>query len=344
MERRRLLAIDGGGIRGVVALETIVEIEAVLRRETGDPDLRLGDWFDYIAGTSTGAIIAAALALGRSAHEVLDLYQSQARRIFHRANGLARLRHRYDHRGLTALLQRELGTDTLLGSPRLRCLLMVGVRNATTDSPWPVSSNPRAAFNDPALASSNLRIPLWQLVRASTAAPTYFPAERITLDGVSFEFTDGGTTPLNNPAFQLFLMATMPEYRLGWATGPDRLLLVSVGTGSSPVTVAPGTPERMLWDHANEVPLSLMHSIAVQQDLACRSLSTVRHGLDLDEEVGAVEGLPVHAAPLFTYTRYDAEAPTPLSTIDAVGAVPELRAWGRRIASGVDASHFAGFV
>ena len=56
----RLLSIDGGGVRGVVALEVLARIEQVLRDETGDPELVLGDWFEYVGGTSTGAIIAGA--------------------------------------------------------------------------------------------------------------------------------------------------------------------------------------------------------------------------------------------------------------------------------------------
>ena len=80
---------------------------------------------------------------------------------------------------------------------------------------------------------SNLELPLWQLVRASSAAPTFFAAEEIALDEHEFLFSDGAVTTLNNPALQLVLMATLPAYQLGWPTGRDRLLLVSVGTGTT---------------------------------------------------------------------------------------------------------------
>ncbi len=52
--------------------------------------------------------------------------------------------------------------------------------------------------------------------------------------GKSFVFVDGGVTMFNNPAFQLFLMATLEPYRLGWATGEEQMLLVSIGTGTNP--------------------------------------------------------------------------------------------------------------
>jgi patatin-like phospholipase/acyl hydrolase len=103
-----------------------------------------------------------------------------------------------------------------LGSEYLRTLLMVVLRNATTDSPWPVSNNPAAKYNAPDRKDCNLNIPLWQLVRGSTAALTYFPPEVVKVGEQEFIFVDGGMTMYNNPAFQLFLMATVEAYNLPW--------------------------------------------------------------------------------------------------------------------------------
>jgi uncharacterized protein len=72
-------------------------------------------------------------------------------------------------------------------------VLMV-LRNATTDSPWPLSNNPRAKYNQEDRADNNLLLPLWQLVRASTAAPVYFPPELIQVGDHDFVFVDGGLT------------------------------------------------------------------------------------------------------------------------------------------------------
>src|SRR5207253_2396564 len=66
-------------------------------------------------------------------------------------------------------------TPALMGSRLLRTKLLILMRNATTGSPWPVSNNPDAYYNDCSRDDCNLNIPLWQLLRASTAAPTYFP-------------------------------------------------------------------------------------------------------------------------------------------------------------------------
>src|SRR5215207_6119189 len=72
---RKLLAIDGGGIRGALALGVLEKIEQDLRDRSGRRDLVLADYFDYIAGTSTGGVIAAGLAVGRTVEDVLRFYQ-----------------------------------------------------------------------------------------------------------------------------------------------------------------------------------------------------------------------------------------------------------------------------
>ena len=67
--------------------------------------------------------------------------------------------------------------ETTLGSDKLRTLLMIVLRNATTDSAWPVSNNPKAKYNDVAVrgAGTQPHLPLWRLVRASTAGAHLFP-------------------------------------------------------------------------------------------------------------------------------------------------------------------------
>src|SRR5262245_61788769 len=94
--QKRLLAIDGGGIRGVLALEILRRIEALLKVQSGRADFRLSDYFDYIAGTSTGGIIAAGLAVGKSVDEILAFYKEAGGQMFVKANLLHRLQYKYD--------------------------------------------------------------------------------------------------------------------------------------------------------------------------------------------------------------------------------------------------------
>ncbi|MGB6761149.1 patatin-like phospholipase family protein [Mycobacterium sp.] len=358
---KKLLALDGGGIRGVITLEVLLRLESMLAEQLGaGDDFVLGDYFDYIGGTSTGAVIATGLAKGLRVEQLLDLYVTRGEEMFDHASLRRRYHYRYGSWRLRELLQGLLGEDTTLGSEQLKTLLLVVVRNATTDSPWPLSNNPNALFNDPSRADNNLAIPLWQLVRASTAAPVYFPPEVVTLGEQRFVFVDGGLTVYNNPAFQLFLMATLDAYRLCWTATESDLLLVSVGTGTCPKADDRLRPDAMnLLFNAASVPAALMHAALDEQDLLCRVFGRCRHGPAIDLEVGDLmhrEGLLEKR--LFSYVRYNTELsrrgldklglddviPEQVQRLDSVQHIGDLRRVGQAAACDVVSEHFAGFL
>ena len=358
---KKLLALDGGGIRGVITLELLARLEAMLAEQLGAGDeFVLGDYFDYIGGTSTGAVIAAVLAKGLRVRQLMDLYVTRCEDMFDHASLRRRYHYRYDSLRLRELLQGILGRDTTLGSEELKTLLLIVVRNATTDSPWPLTNNPDALFNDPSRADNNLAIPLWQLVRASTAAPTYFPPEVVSLGERDFVFVDGALTMYNNPAFQLFLMATLDAYRLGWPATESDLLLVSVGTGMCPKAddyLRPGAMNLLF--NANSVPAALMQAALNEQDLLCRVFGRCRHGAPIDMEVGdLMHGQGLLAKRFFTYVRYNAELsrrglddlglhdviPEQVQRLDSVQYVADLRRVGQAAASDVAVEHFTGFL
>lgn len=386
----KLLALDGGGIRGLITIEVLGRIEQLLQHELGrDERFVLADYFDYVAGTSTGAVIATCLALGMRVDEIRQVYLDSAELMFDKASLLKRLRYRYDDEPLARKLQavlreRARGVDhggadpggadreaphPTFGSAALRPLLMVVLRNATTDSPWPLSNNPRAKYNcPPERPGCNLQLPLWQVVRASTAAPTYFPPEQVQVGPNDFLFVDGGVTPYNNPAFQLFLMATAEPYRLGWRTrSPQDMLLVSIGTGTSPQANGALQAEDMhLLFNASTIPSALMLAALNEQDLLCRMFGRCLAGDPLDRELHSmVEGSALYGTggpvdpKLFTYVRYNAELtreglnalgladidPRHVQKLDSVEHKHELQRVGQAIAQRkVDRSHFADFL
>jgi hypothetical protein len=356
---RKLLACDGGGIRGIISIEILARIEAELRKQDNNPKLLLADYFDYVAGTSTGAIIAALIALGYSIDEVRDFYLRSGAEMFHKARLWERFRTKFEDDKLAEMLRDVIGEDTTLGSDKVRTLLMMVLRNATTDSPWPLCNNPAAKYNDPSRADCNLKLPLWQLVRASTAAPTYFPPEVIHV-GRDFIFVDGGITMYNNPSFQLFLMATSEPYRLGWATGEDRMLLISVGTGASANANSNLSPTEMnLLYNASTIPSALMAAALHEQDFLCRVFGKCLAGDLLDREIGNVIGEGIRDVPkLFTYARYNAELsregldalglphiePLHVQQMDSIDYVSEMQEVGRALAEQkVKPEHFAPF-
>jgi patatin-like phospholipase/acyl hydrolase len=366
---RKLLALDGGGIRGVMTLEVLAKIESDLQNKLGrDNDFVLADYFDYIAGTSTGAIIATCLSLGMRIDDIRTFYIESGPAMFDKTNLITRYyRNKFHDEKLAAKLQDVIAQksgepNATLGSPALRTYLMLVLRNATTDSPWPVSNNPEAKYNDLARPDCNLHLPLWQLVRASTAAPTYFPPEVVVFPNYEFIFVDGGVTMYNNPAFQLFLMATVKPYKLEWPTGEDKMLLVSVGTGTAADANKNLTPEQMnIIYNASSLPSAFMFAASNEQDFLCRVFGKCLNGGLLDREVWDMKGDNGQgpASPkLFTYMRYNADLsregldalglphiqPSNVQQMDSVTYIPELQEVGREVAKEVNIDHFAGFL
>ncbi len=357
---RKLLACDGGGIRGIIAVEILARIEADLRASSGKPNLVLADYFDYVAGTSTGAIIATLVSLGLSVDEIRAFYIKSGAEMFQKARLWERFKTKFRDDKLAGMLTAIIGSDTTFGSGKLRTLLMMVLRNATTDSPWPLSNNPKAKYNLPGATGRNSELKLWQLVRASTAAPTYFPPEVIHVGEKEFVFVDGGITMYNNPAFQLFLMATSEPYRLCWETGADKMLIVSVGTGASANANANLSPEEMnLLYNAGTIPSALMAAALHEQDFLCRVFGKCLAGDPLDREIGDVIGQGIKDAPkLFTYARYNAElsregldalglskiVPAHVQQMDSVEHLTEMQEVGKAVAAQkVQAAHLAGF-
>jgi hypothetical protein len=358
---KKILALDGGGIRGIMSVEVLANIENILREKSGrGKDFVLADYFDFFAGTSTGGIIAACLSWGMTVDKIRNFYLLNGKEMFDKTSVLKRFRYKFEDEKLSQALRDEFGATTILGSDKLRTLLLLVMRNASTDSPWPLSNNPLAKYNDCQRSDCNLNLPLWQLIRASTAAPTYFPPETVRVGDKDFIFVDGGITMYNNPSFQAFLMATVEPYNLTWPTGEEKLLVVSVGTGTSPNANADLRPDEMnLLYNAGSIPSALMFAALNEQDFLCRAFGKCLAGDELDREIGDMIGKKGPSGPkLFTYLRYNAEltrrgldvmgcndvAPENVQQLDSVAHVGELQRVGKAVAEQkVKAEHFAGF-
>jgi len=372
---RRMLALDGGGIRGLLTLGILEKLEALVAAP-------LCEYFDYIAGTSTGAIIAAGLARGRSVGDMVQFYRDNGKEMFERAFLIERLKYFYTADPLREKLGVVYGQNTDLGPDNLKCLLLVVTKNVTTDSPWPISTNPDAKYNDPSRQDCNLRIPMWQLVRASTAAPVYFPPEILQWDPAdpskTFVFVDGGVTPYNNPAFQLYRMATEPAYRLNWQKGEKNLLIVSIGTGAAEsLGATAAAPNKNILSNVAGLPGELMYAMQIDQDINCRMVGRCTYGGALDRELldlvprMTTEGMTLdqqYAAPLvplstdlgrnFLYARYNADLsrqgldrlgfqrvdPTSIQKMDAVENMETLLAIGQKAGEAIQREHLGSFI
>jgi hypothetical protein len=310
---KRILALDGGGLRGMLTLGFLRQIEEILRARHGDdPGFRLCHYFDLIAGTSTGAIIAAALAIGMKVDDVIHHYQRLGREVFIKSwlpDGI--VRPRYDETNLILNLQRVFGEHRTLGHESLQTGVLIMTKRLDTGSPWPLGNNPRGRYFKAQPSEnwiSNADYPLWQVVRASTAAPIFFDPEPITIatetgkKPVTGTFVDGGVSPFNNPSLQAFMYATLNGYNVGWETGPERMLLVSVGTGTSD----PGrAPSPIAAQGAINALLSLMNDCGSLVETMMQWMSEKPTAREIDDEVGDLQGDLLGGAPLFSYRRYN---------------------------------------
>ncbi len=229
MAVKRLLSIDGGGIRGVIAAAILVHIEQELRNHNPQWQ-RLSDFFHFIGGTSTGSILAAGLAKGMSASDLLKMYQDKGREIFTKSWSAYKpfvgdLFTKYDPYPLECELEKVFG-DLTIGSPKLKTKLAIVTKNITAGKTDIFSNLPK---NN--LFKKDPNVKLRDIIRGSSAAPTFFPPHTFSVNGKSYEFIDGGVSMYNNPALEIFLQATEKKYGLNWSTGVDKLLLVSIGTG-----------------------------------------------------------------------------------------------------------------
>lgn len=192
------MVIDGGGVRGVGTATQLAYIEAKLQEHLGDGHFRLSQILDSVGGTSIGSVLGAALATGDfSCEELADLMKENARAIFSRSKlravtslkGL--FRAKYDRRKLDALLQRKLGdkrlSDTVVPFSAVAAGVKLSARGYRYGGTAPI------AFNTYDAQRNTLRdLTLYDVTRASAAAPGYFDPIKLAYDGASYLMLDGG--------------------------------------------------------------------------------------------------------------------------------------------------------
>jgi uncharacterized protein len=214
MTRKYLLSIDGGGLRGIIPLSALIKLEQTTGRLSRDT-------FSFVAGTSTGAVIAAAIAAGIPATRIYDLYLRFARDIFKGPLTLPRrvlFGAMYSTEKLNEVLADGLGVArnwTLNQSP---IDILITAKRVSDGMPWYfVRDKPTNSGR-----TGSLRI--LDCVTASTAAPTYFKPWTIPTIGA---LVDGGVGVAGNPVYQACVEAFYytDEYQ------PDETLIVSMGTG-----------------------------------------------------------------------------------------------------------------
>ena len=307
---KRILSLDGGGVRGAATIAFLERLEAEISAIEGRPTL-LAEWFDLIGGTSTGAIIATALSLGFRASDLHKFYHDLAPRIFKRSRfRLLGWQAKFEARRLMQELTSIIGTRTLDSEDVLTGLCIV-LKRMDTGSAWIVMNNPRSAFwETPAdkAFTGNRHLPIANLVRASTAAPSFFDPELIEITAGQSHglFVDGGLTPHNNPSLVLLMAAMLPAYGLNWKLGVDDLTIVSVGTGTFRTTIDPLQAARL--SAISLAIRSLAGMIYESQQLVLTLMTYLGQSpvaWPINTEIGDLGPIAAQTGNLFRFLRYD---------------------------------------
>jgi len=310
---KRILALDGGGVRGIISLAFLERVEALLRERSGNPAVRLADYFDLIGGTSTGSIIAAGLALGLPVARLIDIYVNLAREGFQRRGWFGGLLvPKFRAAALERAIRAQVG-DATLGSGALLTGFAAIAKRLDTASVWVFHNHPHGKFFGPSEASQasvpNRDLLLAQIIRASTAAPSYFEPELIEVaPGTRGAFIDGGISPHNNPALLLLMLATINGYGFRWPTGSERLLLMSIGTGGG--AAPPHPADELVHKPALLLAVGSLQSLMLDCHwLGQALLQWMGQSPTLwpiDAEVGDLGADRLGPEKLFHYVRYDA--------------------------------------
>ncbi|MGC8875366.1 MAG: patatin-like phospholipase family protein, partial [Chloroflexia bacterium] len=265
---RVALAVDGGGIRGVIVTRAL----SILEEELGKPCHEI---FRLTAGTSTGSIVSAGIAAGLTGEQIHRLYGEFGPVVFRRtcrALLWPLSRYRYTHAPLRAALQQHFGDmrmgDFWSADPPTDVVITVFdlVENRTRFvKPW---KDEYASW------------PVVEAVLASCSIPTVFPP-------VQGRYVDGGVGSYANPCY---LAAYEARFCLRWPA--EETTLISLGTGRCPRTIRPGDADRYFpWEWIGPVLGAFLQSADDQQVHLVRTffehLDFRRFQVDLRESIGA---------------------------------------------------------
>lgn len=210
MPRFQVLALDGGGLKGIFSAAVLAAIESDLQTS-------ITKHFDLIVGTSTGGILALGLGKGMRPHELVEFYVEHGPRVFSGAGSLGAqvkqwFKTKYDQKGLQDALHNVLG-DTLLGDSKTR--LVIPSFSLDDDAAYLFKTPHHETFR------RDWRTPMWKVALATSAAPTYFPSST-HVGGI--RHVDGGVWA-NNP-----ILVGVAEAVAFCGSSLDRVRILSLGT------------------------------------------------------------------------------------------------------------------
>ena len=262
MKKVRILSIDGGGIRGIIPATIINYIEKQLQLRTNNPSARIADFFDLIAGTSTGGILCciylapnigeeenASFSSRFSAEEALDFYVKEGYTIFNasKKSNWTRLW------GLSNATEFRADNIEKLFKDKFADLLIENLIKPCIITTYDMKSRCSYFFNSREPAELQRRFFVRDVARSTSAAPTYFSPAKIknVLTKEEMVNIDGGVFA-NNPSMCAYAEARntdFPELEVYKPSAKDMLIL-SLGTGGGSFTL-PDVTKSAKWGVLN---------------------------------------------------------------------------------------------
>lgn len=274
IKKFKILSIDGGGIRGVFPAKFLSSLEDQLI-ENNITKKRLCDHFDLICGTSTGGIIALALALGISAKEIHHLYMSKADVIFGNAKGIlgqlfnSKYQANILESEIKKVFSKEFGCDPIIND----CLtnLCLPIYDLSSGKPNVLKTKHHKEYN------RDYHIPAYQAAMATAAAPTYFSpysSTYITKLGTTEMFSnkvDGGVFA-NNPT-----LIGITEAQQAFNKSLDEIAVLSIGTGVQPIIDAATRKRWGIWYWLNNKEKRIIDILMQSQSQHTENLVSLLH-------------------------------------------------------------------
>ncbi|MDN8247844.1 CBASS cGAMP-activated phospholipase [Acinetobacter baumannii] len=255
----KVLSLNGGGVRGLFTISLLSELENIIEEREGRTDVKIGEYFDLITGTSIGGILALGLASGKSARELQATFKNNAQKIFPA--------HLFKWKKILTLFRpiynseplREVVTSMIPENMRFNDLqrrVMVTSVNLSTGYPkfFKTPHNPMFTLDG--------KLKLIDAAMATSAAPTYFKPHYCS--DLNHYFADGGLVS-NNPSFigirevLIDMQSDFPDAQ------PKDVKILNVGTLSENYCISPKVLEKNcskgyhgLWNMGERLVLSTM--------------------------------------------------------------------------------------
>lgn len=292
----KILSIDGGGIKGVFPAFFLTLLEDELKKRK-DGKTKIYRHFDLITGTSTGGIIAIALALGIPAKEIYQLYLNNAQKIFGNKKSLlwGQIMNSAHERDFLEKLVRDKFKEANNGEePRLndcKTDVCIPIYDLIRGNPSVLKTKYHPAFE------RDYHIPAYQAAMATSAAPTYFSpytADYVDLNGTKKDFAnkvDGGVMA-NNPTL-IALLEALKAFKVDMSD----LEILSLGTGYKKFTDGNSRKKWGLhyWMMKNKRKRLIELFMQSQSQLVANYVSLLYQGIDKGEKDN----------PNFIYDRID---------------------------------------